>query len=47
LAQARYLDSGYGYRGVLVIECEAPGGLNESSLAWMRQPIADVEAREF
>jgi hypothetical protein len=32
---------------VLAIECDAQGGLIESSLAWMRQLIADVEAREF
>jgi sugar phosphate isomerase/epimerase len=39
--------AGYGYRGVLVIECEAQGGLIESSLVWMRQLIADIEAGEF
>ena len=37
----------YGYRGVLVIECEAQGGLIESSLTWMRQLAADIDAREF
>lgn len=39
--------AGYGYRGVLAIECEAQGGLIESSLAWMRQLISDIEARMF
>ena len=34
-----------GYRGVLTIECEAQGGLIESSLAWMRQLIAGIEPR--
>jgi inosose dehydratase len=39
--------SGYGYQGVLTIECEAVGGLIESSLAWMRQLIAEIEARNY
>lgn len=34
----------HGYRGVLTIECEAQGGLIESSLAWMRQLLNDIEA---
>ena len=33
-----------GYRGVLTIECEAQGGLIESSVRWMRQLIREVEA---
>lgn len=32
-----------GYRGVLTIECEAQGGLIESSVAWMRQLIREIE----
>ena len=39
--------AGYGYRGVLTMECEAQGGLIESSLAWMRQLIAELDDREF
>jgi inosose dehydratase len=35
----------HGYQGVLVVECEAQGGLIESSIAWMRQLIAAVERR--
>lgn len=35
----------HGYRGVLAIECEAQGGMIESSIAWMNQLIAEVESR--
>ncbi len=37
--------AGYGYSGVLVIECEAQGGLIESSLAWMRRLVSEIETR--
>jgi sugar phosphate isomerase/epimerase len=35
-----------GYRGVLTIECEAQGGLIESSLAWMRKLVAEIGSRD-
>ncbi|MCL5742445.1 MAG: sugar phosphate isomerase/epimerase [Acidobacteria bacterium] len=35
--------AGYGYRGVLTIECEAQGGLIEGSLAWMRKLIGEIQ----
>lgn len=35
--------AGYGYRGVLTIECEAEGGLIEGSLAWMRKLVAGIQ----
>jgi sugar phosphate isomerase/epimerase len=35
----------HGYAGVLTIECEAEGGLIDTSLAWMRQLVADIEAK--
>jgi sugar phosphate isomerase/epimerase len=35
--------SGYGYRGVLTIECEAQGGLIEGSLDWMRKLVAKIQ----
>lgn len=34
--------AGYGYRGILTIECEAQHGMMETSVAWMNQLIADV-----
>ncbi len=39
--------AGYGYQGVLIIECEAQGGMIEASVAWMRRLIADLEAVRF
>jgi len=35
--------AGYGYQGILTIECEAQGGLIEASLEWMRLLIAEIE----
>jgi sugar phosphate isomerase/epimerase len=38
--------TGYGYRGVLTIECEAQGGpMIERSLAWVQRLLAEVNAR--
>jgi hypothetical protein len=34
--------TGYGYRGVLTIECEAQHGMMEASVAWMNGLIADM-----
>jgi sugar phosphate isomerase/epimerase len=35
-----------GYDGVLSMECEGQGGpMIERSLAWLRQAVAEVEAR--
>lgn len=36
--------AGYGYRGVLTLECEAYSGMIERSLDWMRNLIAEVSA---
>jgi len=34
--------AGYGYRGILTIECEAQSGMMEASVAWMNRLIADI-----
>lgn len=34
--------AGYGYRGVLTIECEAQGAIMEKSVAWMRSLISEL-----
>jgi sugar phosphate isomerase/epimerase len=36
--------SGYGYQGVLTIECEAQSGMIERSLEWMRRLIDEVQS---
>jgi inosose dehydratase len=36
--------AGHGYNGVLIVECEAQGGMIENSVAWMRKLIAEIES---